>query len=141
MAYVRNWMHCVWNTKNHVPFLGKEIKQSVIDHIKSNAKEKQIYIDIINGSVEHIHCLISLQADQTLAKVMQLIKGESSYWINKNQLTKTKFEWAVEYYGTSISNSETPKLRNYIRNQEEHHKKGSWTEELDSFLSENDLET
>jgi hypothetical protein len=53
---------------------------------------------------------------------MQLIKGESSFWINKNKLTSHKFEWAVEYFGISISDSQTPKLREYIRNQEEHHK-------------------
>jgi putative transposase len=134
MSYVKNWLHCVWGTKDHLPFLSKEIKNKVIDHIKANAKEKDIHINILNGNVQHMHCLLSLSPDQTLGKVMQLIKGESSYWINKNKLTNNKFEWAVEYFGVSISDSETPNIRDYIRNQEEHHKKMTWEEEYKMFL-------
>jgi putative transposase len=140
MAYVRNWLHCVWGTKNKVPFLRKEIKQEIIDHINANAKEKGIYINILNGNSEHMHCLISLRPDQTLSKVMQLIKGESSFWINRKKLTNYKFEWAVEYFGISISDSQTPRIREYIRNQEEHHKKMTWEEEYNIFLSENGFE-
>jgi REP element-mobilizing transposase RayT len=87
MAYVKVWIHCVWGTKNRHPFLKGQIKRDVIDHIRSNAKEKGIYIDLINGHVQHVHCLIRLRADQTLAKVIQLIKGESSFWINKTRKT------------------------------------------------------
>ena len=96
MAYIKNWLHCVWGTKNRVPYLTGRFISDLINHIKINTKEKGIYIDTINGHKEHMHCLISLDPDQTLSKVMQLIKDESSYWINKNILTKNKFEWAVE---------------------------------------------
>ena len=46
--------------------------------IKENAKKKEIYIDSINGHTEHLHCLFSLNGDMSIAKAMQLIKGESS---------------------------------------------------------------
>jgi len=88
MSYVRIWLHCVWGTKNRIPFLNNSNKQKILNHIKENAIHKNIYIDFINGHREHVHCSISLNADQTLSKVMQLIKGESSFWINKNQLPK-----------------------------------------------------
>ena len=91
MSYVRIWIHCVWGTKNRIPFLNKENIIEVIAHIKENAKEKGVCLDFINGHKEHIHCTISLNADQTLAKTIQLIKGESSFWINKNKLTQSKF--------------------------------------------------
>jgi hypothetical protein len=64
---------------------------------------------------------------------MQLIKGESSYWINKNKRTSTRFEWAVEYFGVSISESDLPNVRNYIKNQEEHHKRQTWDDEINDF--------
>jgi hypothetical protein len=44
-----------------------------------------------------MHCLISLGIEQTIEKVIQLIKGESSHWINKTGLCKTKFGWQDEY--------------------------------------------
>jgi putative transposase len=134
MAYVKNWLHCVWGTKSRIPFLTKDIKTDVLDHIKANAKSKGIYIDIINGHTEHIHCLISLNPDQTLSGVIQLIKGESSFWINKNKLTKSRFRWAVEYYAVSISESHVPRVRNYIKNQEEHHRKKTWDEEYNEYI-------
>jgi hypothetical protein len=49
---------------------------------------------------------------------MQLIKGESSYWINKEQLLNRKFEWQDEYFAVSVSESMLDKVRNYIKNQE-----------------------
>ena len=135
MANVKNWLHCVWGTKNRVPFLTEKIKKEVIDHIRSNAKDKGIYIDSLNGGNEHIHCLLSLNPDQSLSQVIQLIKGESSFWINKNKLTRYKFEWAVEYFGVSVSESHLGIVREYIRNQEEHHKVKSWVEEYDELIN------
>nr|WP_246151237.1 transposase [Adhaeribacter aerolatus] len=60
--------------------------------IQENAKEKGIYIDFINGHIDHVHCLISLGISQNIATIMQQIKGESSFWINKNNLCAGKFE-------------------------------------------------
>jgi hypothetical protein len=65
---------------------------------------------------------------------MQLIKGESSYWANNNRTLKTKIEWADDYFAVSVSESMVSKVRNYIRNQEEHHKKLSFKEEYDQFM-------
>jgi putative transposase len=134
MAYVKNWLHCVWGTKDRSPFLLSEPKYKIIDHIRINAKAKNIFIDHINGHSEHIHCLLSLNPDQSLSKVMQLIKGESSFWINKNALIQNKFEWADEYFAVSVSESQLIKVRNYIKNQEEHHKVKTWAEEYDDFI-------
>ena len=134
MSYVKNWLHCVWGTKNRIPFLNQEIRIKVINHIKENSREKGIYIDSINGHKEHLHCLISLDPDQSLSKVLMLIKGESSFWINKNRLTDYKFEWAEDYYGISVSGSHLNKVREYIRNQEEHHRSKSWEEEYNELI-------
>lgn len=126
-------IHAVWSTKNRYPFLVNDTRQKVIDHIKENAITKQICIDTINGSDDHIHCLFGLNADISISKVMQLIKGESAFWINKQKLTKTKFEWADEYFAVSVSESIIDKVRTYINNQEDHHKKITFTQEYETF--------
>jgi REP element-mobilizing transposase RayT len=89
---------------------------------------------MINGYQEHCHCLISLGPDQTMSKVMQLIKGESSFWINKNNLRKQRFEWQDQYFAVSVSESVVDKVRAYIKNQEDHHKKSTFSEEYDQFI-------
>ena len=134
MPWVKVWLHFVWSTKDRFPFLNDDIRARVFDHIRENAREKGIFIDFINGYLEHVHCLISLGTDQTLEKIMQLIKGESSFWINKNKLTKTKFKWQEEYFVVSVNEDSLDSVRRYIANQEEHHKKVTFDDEFEGFL-------
>ncbi len=134
MSFVKVWIHFVWSTKNRVPFLTEDIRQKVFKHIRENAREKGIHIDFINGYTDHVHCLISLGTDQTLEKIMQLIKGESSFWSNKNNLCKTKFGWQEEYFAVGVCESMLENARKYIANQEEHHKTKSFDDEFEEFL-------
>jgi REP element-mobilizing transposase RayT len=108
--------------------------------MKENAVKNGIFIDFVNGYSEHCHCLISLKADQSIQKIMQLIKGESARWINKNSLSKLKFEWQDEYWGTSVSPYAIPIVRNYIKNQEEHHAKNpDFKKELEDYKKQNNF--
>jgi putative transposase len=134
MAYVKIWIHCVWSTKKRIPQLTDSLLTELRKHIQTNAKRKGIYIDTINGHREHIHCIISLSPDQTLAKVIQLIKGESSFWINSNRLIREKFEWEVEYYGVSFGDSDLERVRLYIRNQKKHHTQNTWENECNDMM-------
>jgi putative transposase len=84
-------------------------------------KRKDLFIDFVNGHAEHCHSLVSLGVDQTISRVMQLIKGESAFWCNKQEMTKQKLEWQDEYFAVSVSESQIDTVRNYIKNQEEHH--------------------
>lgn len=133
MSYIRIWVHLVFATKNREPLLIKEIRDKVYQHIADNCKEKSIFLKAVNGYVDHIHCLISLGREQNIAKVTQLIKGESAFWINKNRLTQTKFMWQDDYYAVSVSESIVQRVINYINNQEGHHSKKSFAEEVAAF--------
>lgn len=134
MPYLKIWIHCVWATKNRVPVLTPEIRQKLFAHIRENAAAKQIHLDLINGYVDHVHCLISLNQEQTISKIIQLIKGESSCWINKTKLCRRRFEWQDGYFALSVSESAVNHLREYIKNQEEHHNKKSFAHEHTEFL-------
>src|SRR5260221_7530327 len=119
MSYVRVWIHAVWGTKNREPVLTKEIRSRTIEHMRENAKEKGIHIDSLDGYTDHLHCLFGLNAEMTIAKAMQLMKGESAHWMNDERVTPAKFEWASEYYAVSVSESMLERVRAYINNQEE----------------------
>jgi putative transposase len=134
MAFVRIMIHAVWATKSRVPFLTKEIRTIIIEHIRQNARTKEIFIDTINGHTDHLHCLMGLNADMSIAKAMQLIKGESAFWINKQMLTPSRFEWADEYFAVSVSESNLDKVRAYIQGQEGHHAKKTFQQEYDAFI-------
>jgi len=100
-----------------------------------NAFSKGILMEEVNGYSDHVHCLFRLRNDQTIGKVIQLIKGESAYWINKQQLTKTKVQWQKEYYAVSVNERGVDNVKRYIQNQEEHHRKQSYSKEYDDFIS------
>jgi len=136
MPYIRIYLHIVWATKNREPLLKKEIRQNVFEHIKQYTQSKDIFLDVIGGWNDHVHGLFSIDATQTIANIMNLIKGETSFWINKNQLTAQKFEWQDDYFVVSVSPKDIERVRNYIRNQETHHSKKTFQQEYNEFLEQ-----
>ncbi|HET9432066.1 MAG TPA: IS200/IS605 family transposase [Chitinophagaceae bacterium] len=134
MPYLSVWLHLVWTTKNRFPFLKDEIRSLVFDHIRENAFRKEIFLDCVNGYVEHIHCLVSLGSQQTISKLLQLLKGESSHWINEQQLCPPKFDWQDEYYAVSVSYSQLARVRAYIQNQEKHHQRKTFQQEYEELM-------
>jgi putative transposase len=111
MPFVKVWIHIVWSTKSREPFLSDGIRQEVFQHIRTNAREKGIFLDFIGGYVDHVHCLVSLGTNQNIEKIVQLMKGESSHWINQNNLCKAKFAWQDEYFAVSVSEAVVDKVR------------------------------
>ena len=134
MPYVKVWIHLVWSTKNRQPFLKDEIRPTVFQHMRDNAKKKDIFLDFFNGYREHVHALVSLGTEQTISNIVKLMKGESSHWINQNNLIDLKFEWQHEYFAVSVCESLLDKTRDYIRNQEAHHSRKGFDDEFELML-------
>ncbi len=134
MPYCKVMLHYIWATKNREPLITKGLKPLLLKHIKENSIRKGIYIDSLNCIEDHIHLLVSLGREQTIAKVAMMIKGESAFWVNKQNLIKEKFEWQDEYFVLSVNESGIEKVRSYIANQEEHHKKKTFEQEYDEFM-------
>ena len=135
MPFIKIYIHIVFSTKNRTHYLDTPtLRVKVWKHIKENAAAKGIYVDRVNGFSDHCHCLISLGSNQNIEKIVQLIKGESSFWINKNKLTREKFAWQDEYFAVSVSESMLEKVRNYIIDQEIHHKRQTSEEEYFRFM-------
>ncbi len=134
MSYVKVWIHAVWGTKNRVHVLTKETREQVTNHIRENARKKEIHIDRLNGPADHLHCLFALNADHSVAKALQLMKGESAHWANDVGVTPSKFQWANEYYAVSVSESSLNRVRAYIDGQDEHHRMKRFDEEWEDLL-------
>ena len=88
----------------------------------------------MSGYSDQLHCLISLGKEQSISKVAQLIKGESSFWINQNNLTENKFSWQDDYWAVGVSEDHLQSVRDYINNQELHHPIKSFKEEVNEFM-------
>jgi REP-associated tyrosine transposase len=136
MSFVRVWTHFVWSTKNRMPVLVDAYRDKLFEHMKQNARDKDIYLDRVNGYVDHVHCLVSLSVDRTIEKTAQLLKGESSFWFNNKSGFDTKrLEWQHEYFAAGVSESLLGNVRNYIDRQVIHHQKKTFQEEFDEFMT------
>jgi len=134
MSYVKIWLHCVWSTKNRDNIITNSFRPVLLSHIREQAKTKGISLDYINAHKDHVHALINLAQRQNIADVMQQIKGESSHWINSIKMMPVKFYWQDDYFAVSVGHSQVERVREYIKNQDAHHKTMSWDEEVEQFL-------
>ena len=89
---------------------------------------------IINGMPNHIHLLFGFRPTQSLSQLMQIVKQDSSKWINKNKLVRQRFSWQQGYGAFSYSKSQLPKVTKYIQNQKKHHAKNNFKDEYLALL-------
>lgn len=129
-------VHVIWGTKYRRPCLTSGLRLMLFSHMKENAQHKGIFIDTINGYFDHVHCLLGLGDHLPIAKAVQLLKGESAYWVNKQGLLTPKLCWAAGYYAVLVSRSELPIVREYILHQERHHRIVSYQEEYRRLLTQ-----
>jgi putative transposase len=139
-SYLGVFIHFVWSTKNREPYLIKDLRPTVVRHIIEYASAKKFSIDTINIQKEHVHMLTSLRSDQNIDDIAKLIKGESSHWINSENLTVPKFSWQRGYGAFSVSRSHIEIVRRYISNQDDHHRIKTYLEEITGLLAEYNAE-
>lgn len=133
MSFVKILVHAVWGTKYREPIMSKPQRDILFNHIRENAKAKKIHLISLGGFDDHVHCLIALAKDQSIAKTIQLLKGESSNWANKRNLFSSKLIWAEDYFAASVNAESIHRVKNYILNQERHHTQKSFEEEFELF--------
>ena len=88
----------------------------------------------IGGVDDHVHVLLGLPATMPVSKALQLIKGGSSKWVHEMFPEHRLFQWQEKYGAFSVSVSQLDRIRSYIRNQEEHHRKSSFEDEFLTLL-------
>ena len=127
-SYSSIWIHLIWSTKNREPLLIPSLKQEVYKVIKDIANDHEIYLYCINGVEDHIHLLVRLRTDQSVADVVKTIKGNSWEYF-KEDLDKY-ITWQDDFAAFSVSPDNVKRVRNYIYNQEKHHTDKSFSDEL-----------
>ena len=133
-------VHCVWSTKNHVPVLNSSLRERLWPYLAGIARENGMKALAVGGVIDHVHILISLRATLSVARAIQLLKGNSSKWIHEAFSNRALFGWQEGYGAFSIGVSGVEATKRYIRNQAEHHRKRTFREELRIMLRRHGLE-
>lgn len=133
-AFTKLWIYAIWATKNRQPFLKPEFRKSTYEHITKRTGQERAYLYRINGVADHVHCLIRIYPTHSVSTLLNIIKGESSNWINQQNFLRVHFEWQSGYSAFSVSESQVSSVMEYIMNQEEHHRRMTYLEEIEQLL-------
>ena len=139
-SYSRCWLHLTWATLRRERMLPKRVGVKVSSFLYDYSREKGIFMKSNYVNPDHAHAVIDLPTKYSIEKVLQLLKGASSHWINANRIIGGKFAWGRGYGAFSISHSNLDVVVRYIDNQEEHHRRKSFAEELSALVKVHGLE-
>jgi len=134
------YVHLIFSTKERFPFLSPEVRPDLHSYMSTVLANLNSPAVLINSVEDHVHILFNMGRTVTLAQVVEDVKKSSSKWIKTQRLSFSKFAWQAGYGGFSVSESNTPKVANYIQNQEEHHRVKSFQEEYREFLTKHKIQ-
>jgi len=133
-TYTNIAIHALFSTKNRVPHVDPELKRELHPYmggVLRNLKAKTI---ALNGPADHVHFLAVIPPTLCVAELMGKVKSNSSGWVHEKWPARSDFAWQIGYTAFSVSQSNIEAVRKYIENQEAHHRKVSFKEELIAFL-------
>lgn len=132
-------IHLIFSTKDRNPFITAEIESDLHAYLGGIVRELGGVALSINGTSDHVHTLVRMPADQSVADIARLIKTNSSRWVHERWPEHGEFAWQTGYGAFTVSESSADTVQNYISSQREHHKKRSFQEEFLSFLRKNKI--
>ena len=134
-TYVNNIVHIVFRVKSKDKLILTDDLVHIHKYIGGITKGIGGTLIEVGGMPDHVHLLVSLPKIMSLSDFVKTIKANSSRWIKELNPYYSSFSWQDGYGAFSVSASVVPKVVNYIRNQENHHKQRSFMDEYKSFLN------
>ena len=139
-TYTQIHIQAVFAVQNRESLIHHEWKEELYKYIAGIVQNNHHKLLAINGMPDHLHVFFGFRPIQSLSDLMQDIKGGSSKWINDKKFLRPKFSWQEGYGAFSYSKSQVPQVIEYIKNQEEHHRKKTFLEEYKEFLEKFEIE-
>ncbi len=129
-TFIRIWVHLMWRMSNGIKITNEKLQNELFYHLINKASQMNVHIEKITIQPDHNHCLISLPMDKTLPMIVQLLKGESSHWINENKFIDQVFTWQKGFGAYSVSSKSVGEVKKFFDNQEKVHEKLSFEDEF-----------
>ncbi len=139
-TYTDLLFHVIFSTKERAPSLDTELRSRLFPYMGGIVRELGGAALLINGPADHVHILALLPAKAALSEIISKVKANSSGWVHREFPGKRAFAWQTGFAAFTVSHSRKQSVLDYIANQEEHHRKASFQEELISFLKRHEVE-
>ncbi len=129
--------HIIFSTKNRTPCITEEFRPRFFAYIGGIVRRLGGRALAVNGTADHVHLLLSLRPAVSISKALLTVKANSSRWIHGTWPARRTFGWQAGYGAFSVSQSHAAAVMEYIANQEEHHRRVTFQQELLVFLKKN----
>ena len=138
-SYRQLLYHIVFRTKSSMPSINQEHVDQLYSYITGIIKNKNSHLYRINGTENHLHILTDLHSSYALADFVRELKVSTSVWMKESGLFPGFDGWADGYGSFTFSYMDLGDLIDYIKTQQEHHKKRTFEEEYRSLLLESGI--
>jgi len=133
-TYTNLLIHALFSTKSRHPWLTAEVREELFSYLGGTVNKLGGQSVLVNGTEDHVHMLLVQPPALSLADLMEKVKANSSGWVKKRWPGRKAFAWQSGYTAFSVSKSHAGQVKKYIANQQEHHRKLSFQEEVLAFL-------
>ncbi len=132
-------LHLVFSTKHREPTITPEIQSRLYPFLGGIVRDEKGVLLEIGGMPDHLHLLVGWRTDDTIANLVRNLKSRSSAWIHETFSSASTFHWQEGYGVFTVSQSQVPKVRQYIQTQPEHHRVKTFREEYVEFLKAHEI--
>ncbi len=139
-SLVKNMVHLVYSTKHRNPWIPAEVRKHLYSYQSGIFQNLESPALIIGGVDDHVHALFSLSKNHALSKIVEEVKKASSKWMKTEGTRNQEFYWQGGYAAFSVSQSNVEQVKEYIANQEEHHRKMTFQDELRLLFKRHEIE-
>ena len=139
-TYTNILIHALFSTKDRQPWLTPEIRDEAFRYLGGTINELGGQSLLVNGPRDHVHMLYVQPRTLSIASTMEKVKSHSSGWLKDRWPDRRYFGWQTGYAAFSVSKSHEEQVKRYIGNQEEHHRKVSFQEEVLALLKKQGVE-
>jgi len=139
-TYSQLLLHIVFSTKHRQPWITEDIRERLYKYIGGIIRGEKGVLFEIGGVEDHVHLYFRWRPDAAISDLMRATKANSSLWIHQNFPRLKEFAWQDGYGVFTVSKSQEPAVRQYVRNQPEHHKTEDFKSELLRLLRLHDIE-
>jgi putative transposase len=139
-SLVKNLIHLVYSTKQRQPWIGKLHRDGFFAYQAGIHKEWDSPALVIGGVEDHVHTLFALSKNHPLKKIVEEVKKGSSKWAKIAGPKNPDFHWQAGYGAFSVSRSNLDEVKWYIENQEQHHRKMTFQDELRALFERHGIE-
>ena len=138
-AYSEINLHFTWHVKESLPIINEAIEPRLQRYIRSYALQaKGLIFHEIGGTETHVHIAVTIPPTLLISEWIGKVKGSSSHYVNHELVNRKLLEWQVGYGVVSFGTKDLEWVINYIRNQKEHHRKGTTVERLERITHDDD---